>query len=401
MITSKLHTYRLLLAREFRLFWSNKVFVAAFLIMPVILSSVQGFVYQRGKVKQQSIIVVDLDQSPASHKFRDMLEDDPVLNVVAVHYETPRLQQILLDNRAIAVVEIPYRFEAQLLTQKKPEINCYLNMANTLSSGAVGGAISLCAATMNVGIITSALSKKGTPASIAAQEYEAFKSNVFYQYNRGGNYLYFLWPGLIFSTLHQLLLLALAVSFSREFYDGTFTQAGLLSYSKSPFVLELAKVIPFILMSLYTVSVYYLLSYYFRVPLPAHPFVLLVAQVLLAIGASCLGTFYSIIYPLPLKASQLLMSLASPAFTLSGFTWPSEQAPAFLVSLGKIIPLSPYMHILRMVLLERADWHDVHPHLLHQLILAVIYFTLSIVLLYRKILKSKSLSGSHPNLVVQ
>ncbi|WP_343561632.1 hypothetical protein [Sphingobacterium sp.] len=138
------------------------------------------------------------------------------------------------------------------------------------------------------------MGKTGVPASLASQQYEAFRHNLFYQYNPAGNYLYFLWPGLIFSVLHQLILLALALSFSQEFAMGTFNKKGLLSYSRSPIILLIVKFFPYLIMSLFNVTVYFALSIFFGIPLPKHPEVLLISQLLLITGASFLAMTYSL-----------------------------------------------------------------------------------------------------------
>jgi ABC-2 type transport system permease protein len=376
-----------LIKREFGLFWSNKVFVVAFLLMPLVISVVFGFVYKKGKVDDLPIIVVDKDQTPSSVTLRDMLGDDPVLKVVETRNETINLQHILLEKKATGVVVIPYRFEADLLAGRKPEVACYLNMGLLTTANAAGAAIATCAATMNAGIEIKILEKRGISPSLAPENREAFHNNLFLMYNRAGNYLYFLWPALIFGTLHQLLLLALAVGFSREMEAGTFSSI-LMGYSRNPAILLVAKVFPYILLSLPTIGCFFLLSIYFHIPFPEHPFALLTGQLLLVLAASLLACCYSILIPLPLKASQLLMSIASPAFTISGFTWPSGQEPAALAAFSQIIPLTPYEHLGRMALLQKAGWMDVLPEISHLGLLIVIYFFLAVSLLYFKIRKT-------------
>jgi ABC-2 type transport system permease protein len=373
-----------LLHREFILFWSNKLFVAAFLVMPVVIATVFGTVYRKGKTDHLRIVIVDKDQTPASNTLRDMLENDVTLDVVETRYESVDLERTLLERKAVAIIVIPYRFEADLLSRRDPEVDCYLNMGALMTANLTGSAVTLVTATMNAGMLTSAAERKGVPVPLAAEQYEAFKSNVFQLYNRSGNYLYFLWPGLIFSTLHQLLLLALAVGFSREMEAGTFRSV-LLRYSRSPAVLIFVKVLPYMILSLPTIAAYFILSFYFQVPLPAHPLALFCGQLLFVLAACLLASCYSVIYPLPLKASQLLMSIASPAFTLSGFTWPSGQAPAALVAFGKIIPLTPYLKLLRMTLLQQATWTDILPEIRHLAILAAVYFSIIFLLLKIKI----------------
>jgi len=377
---------RFLLVREFKLFWSNKVFVIAFLVMPLILSLILGYVYRKGHLVELPIVVVDLDKSPSSYKLIDMLEESNKLHVMDTRNELGDLNHILLSEEATAVVVIPYRFEANLLSQKQPEVNCYLNMFFTMTSSVVGGAIAQCIGTMNAGILMALLENNGVPKSVAAQQYESVKHNVFFQFNPAGNYQYFLWPGLIFSILHQLFLLALALSFSREYAMGTFNAQGLLGYSKSALLLMFVKFFPYLLMGLFNIAIYFGLSSYFRIPLPAHPLVLLVSQLLLITGASLLAMLYSLLFTIPLKASQMLMSIASPAFTISGFVWP--QVPTVLVEFSKIIPLVPYLQVTRSVLIQGGNWQDVSVPMQHQLILLGIYFIITWFVLRKKINKT-------------
>lgn len=381
-------TFLTLIKREFGLFWSNKVFVFAFLALPLIISVVFGYVYRKGKVDHLPIIVVDKDRTPASYSFRQALEDDPILKVVDVRDETLDLQHILLEKRATSVVVIPYRFGADLLARRRPEVDCYLNMGLLTTANAAGGAVAACAATMNADIQISSLERQGVPASLAVYRTQAFRNNVFFLYNRGGNFLYFLWPGLIFATLHQMLLLALAVGFNREIEAGTFKTV-LLGYSRNPAVLLAVKILPYLVLSLPTIGFYFGLSVVFHIPLPAHPLVMFGGQLLLVIATALLACCYSLLIPLPLKSSQLLMSIASPAFTVSGFTWPSGQAPSGIVGFSKIIPLTPYEHLGRMALLQGADWSDVLPELRHFGVLTGVYFSLAFVLLFFMIRKAR------------
>ncbi|WP_343561630.1 ABC transporter permease [Sphingobacterium sp.] len=122
-----------LLIREFRLFWPNKVFVVAFLAMPTVLCLILGYVYRNGHLTELPIVVVDLDKSPSSARLIDMFDESSKLAVVETKYELVDLRNTMLKQEATAVVVIPYHFEANLLSQKRPEVNCYLNMFFTMT----------------------------------------------------------------------------------------------------------------------------------------------------------------------------------------------------------------------------------------------------------------------------
>ena len=377
-----------LLSREFRLFWRNKVFVVAFCLMPVVLALVLGSVYQQGRVTHLPIVVVDKDHTALSTTLGDMLAENPTLHVVATTSETVDLHQVLLAYRAVAVIIIPYRFEADLLAQKRPEVNCYLSMANSLTAGVAGSAIMSSTGTLNAGVLITSLQKKGVPSALASQQVDSFQLNLFSQFNRSGNYLLYLWPGLIFAILHQLLLLAMAVSFSQEIVNHHFTVAALLQGRPSAGRLLLLKALPYLIFSLATLGSYFLLGAYFHIPAPAHSLVSLAAVLLLLVSTCLLGMLFSLVSPTPLKATQTLMSVASPAFTISGFSWPTGQEPAFLRALSATIPLTPFLKSFRLTLLQGASWAEVAPYLGHQLLLTLVYLGLGLYVLRAKMTKA-------------
>jgi ABC-2 type transport system permease protein len=310
-----------LVRREFGLFWQNKVRVVIFFVMSLVLAAVIGFVYQKGKVKQQTILVIDKDHSPSSARLIDMLDDHEILNIKETAFETTGLQQMLLDKNASAVIVIPYRFEEDILRGRKAEINTYLNTTNVLVTNVVGAAIQNCVAAMNAGIAINVLQKKGIPHSLAPERYEAFHYNTYLQYNRSSNYLLYLWPGLILGTFQQLLLLATAVGFSQEVSNNTFNKEGLFRYSRSAPTLFFVKIFPYVFMSLWILTGDYLIACHFKILPPSNPGLLLVSAILFLLGTCAMGTLFSLLFPLPLKASQTLMSFASTAPTLSGLTW--------------------------------------------------------------------------------
>ena len=379
---------RQLIYREFGLFWNNKVLVMDFVIMSVVLAAVVGFVYKKGKLTRQTIVVIDKDHSPSSARFIDILSDNETVLVKEAAFETVGVDQLRQDKKAAAVVVIPYRFEENILLARRPEVNCYLNQSSNLKGNLVRAAIQLCVNTMNVAVQATYLERKGIPYPIAAQQYESFHHNVFKQYDRTGNYLLFLWPGLIMAILQQLLLIGTAVGFSQEFAGNTFNRNGVLGFTRSPYKLIFAKIFPYLFMSLLILGIDYLLSLYFKVTPPAHPWVLLLTAFLFVWCCCMLGTLLSIRSSLPLKATQTLMSIASPALTLVGFTWPSEHIPVVLRTIADIIPLKPFLKAMRLVWIDGASLDQILPQINHQLIQIAIYSLLSILLLRKKIKKA-------------
>lgn len=62
-----------LIKREFRLFWDNSVLRLLFIGAPIMYGILLGFVYQKGKVTDLPVVVVDEDQSQMSRKAVEMM----------------------------------------------------------------------------------------------------------------------------------------------------------------------------------------------------------------------------------------------------------------------------------------------------------------------------------------
>ncbi|WP_353128770.1 ABC transporter permease, partial [Parapedobacter pyrenivorans] len=192
-----MNTLLSLIKREFRLFWNNAVLRLLFIGAPILYGILFGFVYEKGKVTDLNIIVVDADNSPLSNRLIDMLNDNEVIHVIDVKSDNKGLKKEMITYDSQAVVTIPARFEADVLQNRSPEVNVNINLANILTANYASRAIQVVLGTLNAGLEMEALRKKGTPDHAVLEKYESFKTNYVRMYNRSSNYMSFLWPGML------------------------------------------------------------------------------------------------------------------------------------------------------------------------------------------------------------
>lgn len=373
-----------LLKREFRLFFSNTTMLSVFFLAPIVYALLIGFTYQKGKVENLPIIVVNHDQTPLSNQITEMLADNKVLNVINYADEPSNLKDEVIKTEAAAVVVIPSRFEAAMLQKKYPEINVYVNTSNVLTANFASKAIQQVLGTFSAGAEIKALQKKGMNADLAKTQFEPFKANYITLFNTTSNYLIFMWPAMMAVVLQQVILLAMAVTFSEEFKRDSFVRdfAGKHKYA----ILVMAiKCLPVWIFANFNILFFYLCSLYFKIPAPVNVtnFFLLTAGFVVA--ATNLGVLVSILIPNALKATQILMVIASPAFIISGFTWPSSAMPAFIRAFNSIIPLTPYLEALKVMVVERGSDYLTKPYFIHLFILGWVYFILGWIALKIKI----------------
>ncbi|QBN18546.1 ABC transporter permease [Flavobacterium nackdongense] len=371
-----------LLKREFKMFWQNKILRLLFIGAPLLYGILLGYVYGKGKVTDLPIIVVDEDRSEMSSKAIQMFEDNEVLSIADLLYDQNNLAQIAIDKEATCVVIIPKGFEKMVLTKKYPEIVTIVNASNVLTANYSSSALQLCLGTFKVGVQMETLRKQGTPENLISSQYEPFKTTFIKKYNRSTNYMYFLWPGVLAAVLQQVLLLGLALSFASEFENGTFKK--LVKKCPSLFKLICVKIIPYLIMSFGIWIMYVLFTFWFRIPLSDKLFPLTFVAGIFILAVSFMGIMVSIMVPSQLKATEILMVVATPSFILSGFTWPLSQMPVWIQGIANSIPLTHFLQAFRILIVERGSFSQTYGAIYNLLIIGAVCAVLSYIALYFK-----------------
>lgn len=376
-----------LLKREFKLFFNNKVLLVLFLGAPILYGVLVGGVYKKGKVTNLPIIVVDEDRSPLSRQLIDMFNDNEVIYVAKVLNDPFHAKEEAMKTESTVVVQIPRNFSADVNYNRGTELTFFVNASNTLTSNYAMMAANVAASTMKAGIQIKAQQKKGVPEFVATQQFEPFKITMIKQNIRSGNYLYFMLPGVLFTVLQQVMMLGLALSFASEFENNTFGE--LVNRCSNVFVLILVKILPYLLMSALIFALYYGYSLWYRMPLQVEGWAFFGSTILFLLAVSFIGILVSIAIPSQLKATEILMVIATPSFILSGFTWPLSQMPEWVVGIAKLIPLTHYLQIFRTLIIEKGSAAYIHGPVLGLAIIAIVTLIASIILLQLKIRKVK------------
>lgn len=383
-----MQTFIELIAREFRHFFSNSVAVLILFGAPLAYGILFGMVYQKGIAENLPIAVVDPNPTSMTRMLTDAIDDNKAVQVVSVVPHASLLSDGMKSGEILGVVHIPEGFERDINQQRQPAVHIDLNAANIVNANFALKGLRTSIESVNAGIEIEALKKQGVPASVAAQQFQTFSVSSTFQYNPSANYLYFLFPGLLATILQQVMLLALALSFSKEYDDKTMSQ--LVSKSGNTLVLFVTKSIPYLLMG----SIIWLLClhgmmYYFGVPVPPESLMLIYAlSALFILSVTAIGILVSAALPSQLKSMEVLMVIATPAFIISGFTWPISQMPTVVVWLASVIPLTHFLEAFRNILMAGAGWQHIQPQFWALVWLTVIPVLAALGVIYFRITKT-------------
>ena len=372
-----------LLRIEFKRIFSNSVLLAIFIGAPIFYGVLFGYVYKQAKVINLPIVIIDEDHSPMSDKIIEAFEDNEALLVSDIRYTAGNILDEMPVKQFDAVITLPTNFEADILQKRHPEIRVDLNMANILNANTASKNIQAVLMTLNAGIEIEGLKKSGLHPTQAAASYESFKINFNKLYNSSGNYINFMLPGLLIAIMQQIIFLAMALVFARDFEDGHF--GVLVKKSKSSLYHIALKSTPFIIMIPIMWFFISLLFDYFRIDADIYNLPMLLFTTTLTMASMCIGMLFSIAIPSQLKATELLMVISTPAFILSGFTWPTLAFPDAIANVAKCIPSTQFLSGFRKIAFYGGDVSSIKSEVNTLLMICCVSFVVLALLLQFKI----------------
>jgi ABC-type multidrug transport system permease subunit len=114
-------------------------------------------------------------------------------------------------------------------------------------------------------------------------------------------------------VLQQVILLAMAVTFSEEFKRESFIKDFARKHKYAVLVMAI-KCLPVWIFSNFNILIFYLCSIYFKIPAPENVANFFLLTAVFIVAATNLGVLVSIIIPDALKATQILMVIITGVY---------------------------------------------------------------------------------------
>jgi ABC-2 type transport system permease protein len=108
---------------------------------------------------------------------------------------------------------------------------------------------------------------------------------------------------------------------------------------------------------------------------------------LLTLASMFIGMLFSLAIPSQLKATELLMVISTPAFVLSGFTWPTSAFPSAIANVAQFIPLTQFLSAFRKIAFYGGNVASITTEINKLLLIILVSFIAMVALLQYKIYK--------------
>lgn len=362
----------------------DKVMLIIAFVAPFFLTMLFGYIYIEQKVTNLPIVVYDRDQTELSRTIIRSFADSERFVIVANVSSFDALEKAISKGKAYMAVMIPPGLKQNVKAGRSTEVGVVLNGSNLVIINTVANAANQVIQTISAKITMQVMQGTGMMQQKAYQAVTALNFRTRVWYNPTLSYLVFMVIGLIGAAIQQVTFLGVALSFSKEREEGTWRQLMIAGMGWSEFVLGKFCVY-FLIFTMDSVGLYLLGFGWFGVPMRGDAGLLLALTGLFIVVLTSIGMAISVLAPTMAQAIEISMTLAVPAFLISGYTWPKMSMPPLLQWLAQLMPLTHFLDGVRSIVLMGNGWESVWIQFFYLALFGAFALPLTLVLVKRRL----------------
>jgi ABC-2 type transport system permease protein len=354
-----------ILAKEFKHIFRDRATLGISMMIPLFQLVLFGFIDQT--VRDVPTVVVDQDNSRESRLLMDQLQATRTFKINHVTPNPHDARDDITAGRARVGIVIPPDYHNKRARDQNARVLVLIDGSDsTVSSQALAAAN---------GVATEAtLDEQHARGSTATLGFSVQPIILFNPDGRTANYII---PGLIAIILQIVATILTAIAIVREREQGTLEQ--LLVTPVNPLGLMLGKVIPYLIIGLAEmVLILIAMRFGFDVPIRGNLVFLFGMAMIYLFALLSLGLFISTVSTTQAQAMQLAQFFLLPSIFLSGYIFPSSGLPIVLYAIGRILPATHMVEIMRGVVLRDAGPRELLPNVLALLAISLILVTMSV-----------------------
>ena len=334
--------------KEFIHIRRDKGTLALALTLPVFQLLLFGFIDMT--VTDLPTIVADQDQSRYSRELIEQLRATGTFSVTRITTDPHAARHAIVSHTARVGIVIPPDYHRSRAFQKNAEILVFVDGSDSnVSAQAVAA----------VNGLTTSISQSAIVNTVHLPIVSAHSVILFNPTGRTANFLI---PGLIAILLQLVAIILASVAIVREKEQGTLEQ--LMVTPIHPLGLILGKLSPYLVVGLAEMTIVLILMRYgFDVPIRGSIVLLFFSAIIYMVALLSLGLFISTRVATQIQAQQMAQLFFLPSIFLSGYIYPVEGLPAVLYWIGRLLPATHMIEILRGVILRDAGILDLLPHI--------------------------------------
>ncbi len=339
------------------------------LFLPLMQLTLYGAIDQT--VKDLPTVIVDHDRTRYSRELEDELRATKTFKITMVTSSSDEARSAIASGSARVGVEIPPDFHDRSARGTGAHVLALIDGSDSTVSAQALAAINGIALTKS---LASAQTRGATGAESIGPILSAHPVILFNPSGRTANYII---PGLVAVILQLVGIVQTAIAIVRERERGTLEQ--LLVTPIDPLGLMMGKVVPYIFVGIgEVILILSAMRFGFGVPIRGSIVFLFAMCLIYLFALLSLGLYISTIAKTQQQAQGMAQLFFLPAMFLSGYIFPAAGLPLPLYWLGRLMPVTHMIEIMRGVVLREATMLEMMPSVLALVAMCVVLMTLTV-----------------------
>lgn len=384
--------------KDLHQFWRMKMLFATFLLMPIVLMTLFGFMFPTvgtsnpysGKIAapyrhiQVGIVVEDgggLAYSVAD-QFKQISSSMGLLDV-REYASLGAAREEIVKGRLKGVVVIPYGFSEALASNRQAAITVTMDDTSAQLASTIYSEISMILGMISEGFSHSIIVKMdpSMDASFAVEPITVERKSLI---SGTTSTFEFLAPGFMALTMVMGTLSGLGAAIAREKEQGTMD--GILVAPISSYAIIAGKVAAQTVRAMIQASIILgIAMIFFGVRIYGSPLLMLLVMILGVSSFIGIGIIATSMAAEQETAMTLLMLLQIPSMFICNIMFPIEQLPSWLQAVGRALPLYYAADGLRKVIVLNASLSQISPDLTILLIYSIVTLGIAIPIFRRSL----------------
>ena len=338
------------------------------LAIPVFQLVLFGFIDQT--VRDLPTVVVDQDQTMRSRELMDKLRATHTFDIKHVTPNPHEARADITAGKARVGIVIPPDYHDRRARGEGAKILVLIDGSDSTVSAQALASVNGIAADTSI----RALAEGAPPSETRAQ---ALSVQPIILFNPDGRTANFIIPGLIAILLQIIAIVLTAVSIVREREKGTLEQ--LLVTPIHPLGLMLGKLAPYLVIGVIEMAfILFAMRFGFSVPIRGNLLFLFAMALVYLFALLSMGLFISTRATTQSQAQQMAQMFLLPSIFLSGYIFPTSGLPWPLWIIGRLLPATHMIEIMRGVVLRDAGPAELLPNVLALAAISVVMVGLSV-----------------------
>ena len=361
--------------------------------VPIVTFFFLSFIYLKGGMEEIGIAVLDEDHTELSRTVTRFAESSPKLNVKTYLTSENDLSDVFLNHRDVhAIIYFPRGMQKEIMQGKSAHVVFYTNSSNIVFGNILKKEAYTLINTVMAGAIMERLKIMGLTYDQSLARIFPLQVEVKSLYNPSYNYLYYLVPGLMTVLLQMIMFFAGAKAFNSEWNKDGFKSL-IKAANGKVYAAIIGKTLAYLLIGLLiTLFIFGVIFGVFQIPFLGNYTHLVILFIVFIVSNIWLGFGVSALINDEVLAMDIAFFYNSPAFVFSGFTYPIFAMPAFSQFYAQLIPYTHFLDAFFKIYQMNVPFEYVVPELSKLIIFALVGAVLSVIGVYFKMNKAKSLN---------